>query len=181
MKNKLVYKMTMEDISDIRKFNSHLEYQEQVNDLLDLNEDLGISWSELGITENDLNDVKYQYSITEEEDNDKFNKQEFRLINMYKYVSDEYGSSEVGNNSRGFCRKLVARTKLSAFRFEDIFKITPNKGLGLGGSDSYSVFKYRGGSNCKHYWRKYKYDTQERKLVQAPIDQQPVQINKGSV
>ncbi len=48
-----------------------------------------------------------------------------------------------------------------------------NPGLGKGGSDTYSVFEWRGGVNCRHIWVKYKYDTDTKALVKAPTSEQP--------
>jgi hypothetical protein len=65
-------------------------------------------------------------------------------------------------------------------RYEDIVRLnSSNPGLGKGGSDTYSVFEYRGGANCKHIWVKYKYDTESMNLVKAPFNEQPrnVQVN----
>jgi len=157
--------------------------KEEILNLLESNKELGITLDELGITEEQLQDPKYQYVIKEDEgkDNEKFGKEEFSVINLYKYVSDSYGTSNIGSNSRNFCINLVSRTATSMFRYQDIISITPNPGFGKGGSNIYSVFKFRGGSNCKHYWLKFKYDTDTQSLVEAPIGEQPIQINKGSV
>ena len=52
---------------------------------------------------------------------------------------------------RGFCRSLIALN-----RMYDISVINQmsrfNPGMGPGGSNSYSVFQYKGGVNCQHYW-----------------------------
>lgn len=183
------YTFTMDDVREVRKFtndsNSESDYTNEVLNLLNDNKDLGIDWSDLGIDESQLDDIKYQHpiedDIKDEGDRKDFNKQEFKVTNLYKYVSDVYGSSEIGPNSRGFCKNLVARTKVSAFRYKDILSITPNKGFGQGGSNIYSVYKFRGGTNCKHYWKMFKYDSDTESLIEAPTSEQPVQVNKGSV
>ena len=61
------------------------------------------------------------------------------------------------------------------FRFEDIIALNsaPKKGrfqraLRAGGGD-YSVFKYRGGNNCRHRWVKYIYDVEKGELVKDRI------------
>lgn len=54
---------------------------------------------------------------------------------------------------RGFCQALQRLNKV--YRREEITQLnTANPGLGEGGSNSYSVFKYKGGVNCRHYWEK---------------------------
>ena len=48
------------------------------------------------------------------------------------------------------------------------------RALRAGGGD-YSIFKYRGGNNCKHIWVRYKYNTETKELVESFI--QPKQQN----
>jgi len=148
-------------------------------------DDLGVDISSLGLKIEDLDNIDYMYEISDEDKNNlKQNsfseKYQFRLINFYRYISTQYGPSNVGPNTRRFCRMLVDRTKLSLMRYEDIQRLnSSNPGLGKGGSDTYSVFDWRGGVNCRHIWVKYKYDTEAMRLVKAPENEQPknVQVN----
>lgn len=134
--------------------------------------ELGVSIEELGITEEQLNDPKYQFSI--EESDMKFEQLDFAVIRLYRYTSDEYGTSGIGANTRDFCRELVQRTRLSLMRYEDIDRLnSAQPGMGKGGSNSYSVFNWRGGNNCKHIWVKYLFDTTTMNLVIAPQSEQP--------
>jgi hypothetical protein len=44
------------------------------------------------------------------------------------------------------------------YTFDEINQLSdsnPNPGFGLGGSSNYSLWKYKGGSNCKHRWTKF--------------------------
>lgn len=57
------------------------------------------------------------------------------------------------NPEREFCRKMV-QSKL-VYRKEDIVsasKKAVNKGLGPRGADTYDLFLFKGGVNCKHFW-----------------------------
>jgi len=57
------------------------------------------------------------------------------------------------NPQREFCRKMV-QSKL-IYRKEDIVaasKKAVNKGLGARGADTYDLFLFKGGVNCKHFW-----------------------------
>jgi len=57
------------------------------------------------------------------------------------------------NPEREFCRKMV-QSKL-VYRKEDIVsasKKAVNKGLGPNGADTYDLFLFKGGVNCKHFW-----------------------------
>lgn len=146
---------------------------------------LGISISSLGINIDDLDSWDYIWDITDEDkgipsETTQFEKQEFKTINLYRYISREYGPSFIGPNTRRFCKMVVSRTNASLMRYEDIVRLnSDNPGLGKGGSNTYSVFEWRGGANCKHIWVKYKYDTTSRQLVQAPVTDQPrnTQVN----
>ena len=52
---------------------------------------------------------------------------------------------------RTFCATLKALNK--SYSREDITKMNRfNPGFGARGSNSYSVFEYKGGPNCNHYW-----------------------------
>jgi len=154
-------------------------------DFLDANEDIGVSYEELGLTQEDFDNAP-KYDIGEQDFNigrDEFKKkEEFKIIGLYKYESYAYGSLGYGKNSRRFCKTVATRTKASAMRYQDILRLNgSNPGFGSGGSNSYSVFLYRGGSNCKHFWVKYYYDTESQMLVQAPPTDQPTQIHKGDM
>lgn len=56
-------------------------------------------------------------------------------------------------SSRTFCDKMMAAKKL--YRKEDIIKMGEkpvNAGFGKGGSDTYSIWLYKGGARCNHRW-----------------------------
>jgi hypothetical protein len=169
-------------LSDDYKFaeiQQQLSEQEMIDVFESLN-NLGISIDSLGLTIADIDDLDYIWDIN---DNDlgvpssttQFGEQEnFSVINLYRYISTEYGPSYIGANTRRFCKMVVARTNASLMRYEDIIRLnSQNPGLGKGGSNSYSVFEWRGGANCKHIWAKYKYDTETKNLVKAPATDQP--------
>ncbi len=57
------------------------------------------------------------------------------------------------NPQREFCRKVMKANKL--YRAEDLENAgAVNKGFGAGGADTYNIFKYKGGVNCKHWWQR---------------------------
>lgn len=54
---------------------------------------------------------------------------------------------------REFCRKMMAANKL--YRKEDIIQMdnqVVNEGFGPNGTDTYSIWFYKGGARCKHKW-----------------------------
>jgi hypothetical protein len=65
----------------------------------------------------------------------------------YRYTGD------VKDNSREFCKKMVKANKV--YRKEDIIQMgsqVVNKGWGPEGADTYSIWLYKGGGACGHYW-----------------------------
>ena len=77
---------------------------------------------------------------------------------MFK-VRYSYAPLQAGKTSREFCRKMVAAKKV--YRKEDIEAMSKkevNKGWGpKGNSDTYSIWFYKGGGSCKHYWTRKVY------------------------
>ena len=77
----------------------------------------------------------------------------------YNYkVRYQYAPLSVSENSRDFCKKMVSAKKI--YRKEDIIameKVPVNKGWGLSGADTYSIWLYKGGGNCHHFWMRKTY------------------------
>lgn len=69
----------------------------------------------------------------------------------YKYAGSQ-------DPEREFCAKMIKADKV--YRKEDIelaeTKVV-NAGLGLKGADKYSIWLYKGGVNCKHFWQRQIY------------------------
>ena len=64
-----------------------------------------------------------------------------------------YNPAKTKGTSREFCKKMVSAKKV--YRKEDINAMTSkvvNAGFGKGGSDTYSVWLYKGGARCNHKW-----------------------------
>jgi len=156
--------------------------KQNIVDALD-DPDLGVSIESLGLTLEDINNINFMHVIDAEDLGLEFAKND--ITHLYRYVaasSSGYGSDNIGNNSRSFCKKVAKRTNTSLMRYVDILKLNgSNKGFGQGGSNIYSVFKFRGGVNCKHIWVKYFYNKKTKTLVEAPRSEQPKQIDKGDV
>jgi len=167
------------------KFFEDLANQEEYFEVLN---NLGLPIDGLGVTITDLDNLDYIWDLN---DDDKgipsattqfAEQQKFRVINLYRYISTEYGPSFVGPKTRRFCKMTVSRTNAALMRYEDIVRLnSSNPGLGKGGSDTYSVFEWRGGANCKHIWVKYKYDTESKNLVKAPFNEQPRNVQVGGM
>lgn len=177
--------------------NSELSDEEKLEELrieatkdnivtfLDENPDIFVSFESLGLTEEDFKKAP-SYEIDEDDFNigrEEFKKkEEFKITTLYLYDSYAYGAKGYGSNSRPFCVKLATRSRSAALTYNSILRLNgSNPGFGQEGSNSYSVFLYRGGKNCKHFWTKYYYDPDSKGLIKAPNSAQPKQIDKGSV
>mgnify|MGYP003625041941 FL=1 len=70
----------------------------------------------------------------------------------YVYSNDNFLTNESGTK-REFCRKMEGAKKL--YRKEDILNMTEksvNPGFGKGGANKYSIWLYKGGPQCFHFW-----------------------------
>lgn len=63
-----------------------------------------------------------------------------------------YAPKSTSKNSRDFCVSMINAN--AVYRKEDLVSSNANKGFGAGGSDTYNIFLYKGGVNCKHYWQR---------------------------
>jgi len=64
----------------------------------------------------------------------------------------------LSSNSREFCNKMIAANKL--YRKEDIEAMgsqAVNEGWGAKGADTYSIWLYKGGGDCHHFWTRETY------------------------
>jgi len=109
-------------------------------------------------------------SLSMPTDNDaKPSKSSSQDNSTYK-VRYSYGPVRKSPNSRRFCQRMELITEKNlVFRKEDINMMSfrgINKELGHKGQ-SYSLFKYKGGVNCQHYWemKVYKKKVSNKDLV----------------
>ena len=76
----------------------------------------------------------------------------------YVYTKDEFLSQE--GETREFCKKMMSAKKI--YRKQDIMnmgKMPVNAGWGAHGAATYSIWLYKGGGNCHHYWLRQIYKT----------------------
>ena len=100
-----------------------------------------------------------------------------------------YSPKKVSANSREFCKKMVAADKV--YRKEDILRMSNkvvNAGFGEGGSDTYSIWLYKGGARCSHKWFRKTYQVKDGKKTEittgqarskgfkAPVNEQQVSV-----
>ena len=85
-------------------------------------------------------------------------KQDGESEGMKFKVRYQYAPLRTSANSREFCSKMVASKKI--YRKEDIIQMgnqAVNAGWGLNGADTYSIWEFKGGGDCHHFWMRKTY------------------------
>jgi len=71
-------------------------------------------------------------------------------LRLYKY------EGRVSSTTRDFCEQMM---QVGLYYTEEAVKamsnIVCNKGFGPGSTATYSIWDFKGGANCKHFWAKY--------------------------
>ena len=100
----------------------------------------------VGFSAEDFSDNGMQFSKVEPGQDYNFAKG----YTVYKY------EGSVSSNTRDFCDMMVGLNKFYTYdEIEQMGSQVLNPGFGLNGADTYSIWKYKGGPNCKHRWQKY--------------------------
>lgn len=87
-------------------------------------------------------------------------------------VRYSYAPEKAGSTSRQFCSKMVSAKKV--YRKEDIVAMgnkAVNAGFGKGGSDTYSIWLYKGGARCNHKWFRKTYQIKDGKKSEITTGQ----------
>lgn len=121
--------------------------------LLNKGEDIDDEWElvderrcdKITLKESDLNTVFEFASVPKT--SDKKSEQDTSIFKIrYKYAGNPKGERE-------FCNKLIQANKL--FRAEDLdANYNYNEEFAPEGDDSYNIFNFKGGVNCKHWWER---------------------------
>jgi len=85
-------------------------------------------------------------------------EQDQQVEETFFKVRYQYAPLTTKQNSREFCKKMVSAAKI--YRKEDIERMgsqAVNAGFGLAGADTYSIWLYKGGANCHHFWMRKTY------------------------
>ena len=115
-------------------------------------------------------------------------EQDTEIIKV-RYV---YAPGTVSDNSREFCRKMVSAGRV--YKKEDIIAAgnrAVNRGWGPNGADTYSIWLYKGGGDCHHFWKRQTYlrkdnskisVNQAKKLIrEAGVDAKRLEENDSRV
>ena len=106
--------------------------------------------------ENELNNIHHFATVPKDdrdgksEDDGWSNKVNKFFKVRYKYDRDSSLTNKSGTK-REFCRKMMGANKL--YKKEDLIALDDkpvNKGFGIDGADTYSVWKFKGGPQCFH-------------------------------
>lgn len=138
-----------EVVGDNVELSSH-----NVEMLINLGEDINYDdWElvddrrcdEITLKESDLNTVFEFASIPKT--SDKKSVQDTSIFKIrYRYAGNPKGERE-------FCNKLLLSNKL--YRAEDLdANYNYNEDFAPENQDSYNIFKFKGGVNCKHWWQR---------------------------
>ena len=161
--------------------------------LLNKGEDIDEEW-EL------IDDVEVDYDLEEKRDEmlsfakvpsskpQAGSEQDTDLIKVrYKYAPET-----ISDDTREFCSKMIKAGRV--YRKEDIIAAgdrVVNPGFGANGSNTYSIWFYKGGARCHHFWKRHTYlrknnkkisVNQAKKLIrEAGVDAKRLEVNDKKV
>jgi len=148
--DKILYKI----LDDIKKQTVFLS-SHNLESLISKGEVVGDDWEiienercdEITFSEGDLNLI--ELAQTPKTSNKK-SKQDTSLFKIrYQYAGSKKGE-------RDFCNKVIEADKV--YREEDLnANYNYNEELSPSGTDSYNIFLFKGGVNCKHWWQRVVY------------------------
>lgn len=85
--------------------------------------------------------------------------------NLKKKAETKYRyTGPISNNSRNFCRAMVRLNKIYTRQEIDDMNRSINTGFRHDGQ-AYSIFRFKGGVNCKHYWEELEVYKEGRETV----------------
>jgi len=132
-----------------------------------LGEDMGDDWELIDESPVDyeteaVKDALWAFASVPSSNPNGKSEQDTEIIKV-RYV---YSPKSVQDDSRSFCKKMVAASKV--YRKEDIEAASlraVNPGLGEGGSNTYDLFLYKGGARCHHFWSRQTYLKKTNKKI----------------
>jgi hypothetical protein len=190
-------KETTEEETGVKMCSHNLASDSIADLLIDKGEELSDEWFLIDETEVD-------YDTEEELDseiNTLNNKKKSTLSKMWKFITStgtarpnikdkeqdkvidgvqfitRYVYSGNLTGQREFCSKMLRAKKV--YRKEDIINMgsqVVNSGFGKNGSDSYSVWFFKGGPRCEHKWLRRTYASFETKIDPTNPNAEPLSI-----
>ena len=105
---------------------------------------------------------------SEQDGKSKKSEDYFRV--RYVYSNDNFITNKSGTR-RKFCQQMMGQNKL--YRKEDIINMgskAVNPGFGRGGAATYSIWLYKGGPQCFHFWSRRIFKTTAGESKTSKID-----------
>lgn len=155
-----------------------VEMSEQLNlacdFLIDLSEELDDEWELIDARKVDYDteaaqDAMWAFASVPSGKPQASSEQDNELIKVrYAYMPKVTGSQGTATyGSRDFCQRMVNAGD-RVWRKEDIDLASQravNPGWGPNGSDTYDIFKFKGGGSCQHFWERRTYLRKNNKKV----------------
>ena len=141
-------------------------------ELIELGEELGSEWELISDEDAEEHEIleEYKFVSTGVARPNSKSEQDATINGIMYKVRYTYEPQKVGANSRAFCRKMTTANKL--YRKEDIIAMgdkSVNEGWGKGGADVYSIWKYKGGGDCHHKWRRKTFRSDTKVDTKSPL------------
>jgi hypothetical protein len=103
-----------------------------------------------------------------------------KIVKDIKFMTRYRYTGKLRENTRPFCKAMLQADKL--YRKEDIMQMSVdplvNPGWGAKGADTYDLFKYKGGGDCHHVWRREVYASLNTDAV-SPLNKDVRKIATG--
>ena len=153
--------------TDVQLSNHEINLDGCMNYLEEVGEEMGEEWELIDEVEVDYNletarDAMWAFARVPSSKPQAASEQDTEIIKV-RYA---YAPGTVSDNSREFCRKMVSANRV--YRKEDIDAAgsrAVNKGWGPNGADTYSIWLYKGGGDCHHFWKRQTYLRKNNKKI----------------
>ena len=135
------------DVENVKNEHEDFDFESEINNLVKEKLELATTGTARPNTRSDQDGVNKSY-------NDYYKVR-------YIYTKDDKLGKP--SSSREFCNKMMSAKKI--YRKEDILQLTKkavNPGWGPRGAATYSIWLWKGGGNCYHYWERQIYRTSLR-------------------
>ena len=143
-------------------FNAAFEWLESRGEVMGEEWEL-IDEQEVDYELEDAQDALWSFARTLRNNPSRKSSQDNEIVRVrYAYAPTQLADDK----SRDFCSRMIGAMKV--YRKEDIIAAgnqSVNPGWGPNGADTYSIWLYKGGGSCRHFWMRQTYLQKDNKLV----------------
>jgi hypothetical protein len=143
-------------------FNAAFEWLESRGEVMGEEWEL-IDEQEVDYELEDAQDALWSFARTLRNYPSRKSSQDNEIVRVrYAYAPTQLADDK----SRDFCSRMIGAMKV--YRKEDIISAgnqSVNPGWGPNGADTYSIWLYKGGGSCRHFWMRQTYLQKDNKLV----------------